>query len=199
MRLFFVISLLFLSHFSLRAQEKDAARVSLNTVNGQVYIEITVFQGNVCNGMTIYHSTDSAQYEVIGNITGSCGSTTEAIVYNFEHESPSKNSLNYYYVDLNGIGNSNVASIFVIDPGKDDYVLWPNPTNESSILYFQNDFQELIELDVFNLNGELVFNKSTTDSQFLIESSGLENGCYFFSLRKSGEETFARGKFVIHK
>jgi hypothetical protein len=61
----------------------------------------------------------------------------------------------------------------------------PNPFNAQFTIEHLPIQKELIELSIYQLNGELILQKSISGPTFEVETSGLNSGMYFVELRGS--------------
>lgn len=163
--------------------------------NKKVLVTWTVNQGNTCNGIDVFRSTDGVNFTKIGDIEGICGSTDASIPYNFTDVFPEKNAVNYYRLKLGGLGYTYVVSIEVLDLNGDNYIVRPNPISDQSELLFGNDGSKEAVLRVYNSHGVLVYQQSTITEKFNITKSMFTSGIYYFEI-----ETIKRkiqGKFLV--
>ncbi|MBD3635970.1 MAG: T9SS type A sorting domain-containing protein [Crocinitomicaceae bacterium] len=183
--------------FAQGEEQKPPGKFTLQAIDEEVHLEITVFQGNICNGMTILRSIDSINWETAGTINGYCGSSDFAIVYDFTDKSPVLNKLNYYQVIMEGLGNTTVRSVFVVGTGEDNYAMWPNPAADSSSIYFKNPKQEEHFLHIYTLSGKEVTTFSTTKNVFELDLTTFMSGTYIFAIRRKDGQKIASGKFIV--
>lgn len=164
--------------------------------NSNVRLNWTISQGNTCNGIDLFRSSDGINYTKIGNIEGICGSTSASTDYSFTDLFPEKNSLNYYRLGLGGFGYSYIVQIEIIDIGPNTYQIRPQPINENGVLLFKNDSGKTAELKVYNTQGNIVGEYSTNDEKFELEELiRLPGGLYHFNLTVNDREI--KGKIEI--
>ena len=187
-----------LASFSASAQNEDVVlNLSATEFNGKVLLSWAITQGNTCNGITILHSEDSANFNQIGTIEGICGSTAETIDYQFTDPQPKVNVSNYYRLSLGGIGFSYIVDVEVIDAGDQDYIVAPNPVSSESKLIFNNDNQEEVTITFFNEKGEVVHEEKTSEQSITIGRKQFQQGVYFFVLKAESDENSFSGKFAV--
>ena len=180
------------------SQNEDVIEAfSASEFNNKVLLAFSITQGNTCNGVEIFRSTDSLNYTKVGSIEGICGSTQETIKYEFTDSDPVINNVNYYRLLLGGFGYSWVVSTEVIDVSGADYLLNPNPVTYTSELNFDNESNDLITLKVFALSGELVHSESTIGEQFVLNRLDYNSGLYLFHLIPQSGMDVISGKFVV--
>ena len=189
------IALFYFCLLGISGFTQNKSSFSLNQVNGQVHINIVISSGNLCNGIKVFRSTDSLNFNQIGFIPGYCGNLLETVSYNYTDTDPIKNQISYYKLEL-GLESSNIQSILVVDLSKGKYKVWPNPIQESGILYFENDQQKEAIISLFSLKGNLVKQIITTTSSVQINSGLLQSGTYVFSIEKNNEQPII-GKLII--
>ena len=164
---------------------------------GKVYISCTISSGNTCNGIDVFRSEDSLYFDNIGNIAGICGSSSSPVSYDFVDETPILNKTSYYKLELGGYGYSTVTALKVIDTQGFDFQVRPNPANDYSIIYFENDFNNKFELILFNHSGNIILTKETFTNQFDLNTAVLNKGLYFFSITKLASAESVIGKLVV--
>ena len=185
-----IITILSLNICALFAQNEDVVLFfSADEFNKNVLLTWTISEGNTCNGIDIFRSIDGANYTKIGDIEGICGSGVESIDYSFTDNFPEKNVFNHYRLSLGGLGYSYSVKVEVIDIPANSYQIRPQPINEKGLLLFNNNTKKQAELFVFNMNGELVFQRETAESEIkLREMMRFPSGQYSFILMLNEKE-----------
>lgn len=163
----------------------------------QAYLSWTIIAGSTCSGIQIYHSTDSVNFTVIGEISGVCGSVTEPQNYNFTDADPVLNSVNYYKLELGGQGFSQIISVKIIAL-QDGYQVQPQPANSETRIYFDNDEGQQHELSVYNTDGVKVLSSTTESNYFHVITAKLPSGVYVFTIAGPGDRRSVNGKFAVH-
>ena len=180
------------------AQNEDIIDgLSANEFNGKVLLTWSIKQGNTCNGVLILRSTDSVNFTQIGSIEGICGSTANEIFYDFTDISPEKNAINYYRLSLGGIGFSRIVSAEVIDMGANNSLLRPNPLNEASELFFDNETNSVMTLNIYSNDGILIRSQDTTSEKFILSKSDYAAGMYYYVIFANETKPEIIGKFVV--
>ncbi|MCF8449203.1 MAG: T9SS type A sorting domain-containing protein [Taibaiella sp.] len=163
--------------------------------NDKVYLRWIMAAGNTCNGIEISRSTDGANYTLIGNIYGVCGSEDTAQTFEFTDENPLKNKTNFYRLTFGSLGATETRSVFVIS--ETDYILYPNPASTRALLLFENNAANTATLVVYDIAGRQVHKSVTKADITQIEVSYLPAGIYPFVLSLQGK--MLRGKLrVLH-
>ncbi|MFY0673174.1 MAG: hypothetical protein JXQ87_07205 [Bacteroidia bacterium] len=121
--------------------------------DGGIRISFTIGGGNTCNGIRIYHSTDtSIGFSQIGEIPGICGDSDNDMGYSFVHEAPKDFDTNYYYLEFGGQGNSSVFAHFYF--GEQKEIKWLIASNE--IRFYEPLDQPLKSVQIVDFNGKNV-------------------------------------------
>ena len=184
--------------FTSLSQNEDVINdFSASEFNGKVLLIFAIKQGNTCNGVEILHSIDSVDFVKIGSIEGICGSSQSQIEYDFTHMDPVKNEINYYRLSLGGIGFSWIVNAEVIDLGSNNALIRPNPIAEGSELFFKNDANALLTLNVYSSAGVLVKSEQTISAFFVLNASEFESGMYFYYIHPDGIKSDVKGKFIV--
>lgn len=169
----------------------------LNELNGEVLISITIYSGNICNGIEIWRSSDSVSFEVVGTIAGYCGSVSETLNYSFVDENPITNQKSYYKLSLVGLDDTEAKSILVLDFEKENYKITSNPVTSKGFIYFKNTPNSEFTLNLIGLNGQRAYTFAGQGNSFEIEASQYENGTYIFLIENQKGDRLASGKLVI--
>jgi len=174
----------------------DDFAVDLN--QGKVLLAWTIKSGNVCNGIQIYRSSneDSVNFELIEDIQGVCGDLSSAVTYTFTDETPIPNKVNYYKLLL-GQEFSNVLGIEVLLIPVGSYLLKPHPVRNSSALYFNNSNNHNFELKIFDDFGSIVYLHETNSNKFLLDSTMVASGLYYFTLQNKSNKSIINGKALF--
>lgn len=194
------ISILLIGYcFSAHSQKVNLANFYLIQDNKKVLLYWTIDSGPTCTGITIMHSTDSVNFEEIGNIAGVCGSTSSSIPFNFKHESPVLNKTNYYKIRLGFSQFSEIQSLNLDYVEQNKIIVKPNPASENVTIGFNNDKNETYSITLLNSIGSAVFIKEGIKANNLTINTGVfENGNYFIILSDSDGRTI-KGKLIITK
>ena len=179
----------------MQAQTTALAQFSGFQQGSSVQLLITISGGNTCQGIEIERAEDSIHFYAVGSIAGICGSNEKDESYTFTDYSPLQNQKNYYRLLLGQLGYSpvTVVSFFNFEDGM---LLFPNPAIENTILYFPNESNETLEINLYDAAGRLAFTTSTRNSSVTIQTGNYDGGLYHVIIRQNGSILF-RTKFII--
>ncbi|MCF8370110.1 MAG: T9SS type A sorting domain-containing protein [Bacteroidales bacterium] len=192
----FVIALWLISFMAQSQLDSILVRFNAIVDGGKIRLDWTIKGGHQCNGTVIKHSVDSINFMNIGSIPGICGSPFYDESYSFTDEQPVKNSVNYYRIDLVGIGESKIVSRENYNLSGSNILVIPNPLIADANIIFENPVFETCTLDIFNPSGKILLCKTTRKNRFQISASNFQAGIYFFLIRKE-KEIIGNGKLVI--
>lgn len=190
---YYSIIMLILLSFQVRSQV-TLDYFEANEDGTSIFLKWAVSQGQTCNGIDITRSSDGLFFEIIGRIEGVCGSPDVAVPYSFLDESPLKNQMNYYKLELGTSDFSEIISIEYNEKNEEGYQIRPNPVKDFTTIYFDNPNFDEVTLLVFDSFGRQVDEYSSKSSFIEIEVSNLTSGMYFFLLEKPNETIV--GKFL---
>jgi hypothetical protein len=182
--------LLIVNSLCLQAQGGNSIleKFNANVVGDQMLLSWRIKAGNTCNGIEVYRSTDSLNFEWLGNVEGICGNLSFPVDYEFVDTEPVPNAINYYRLNLGGSGFSNVISAWYYDFSEQEYLLTPNPVEETAVLRFRNDAGLEVELTIYDLMGNMIVKEATNTDNFILQANRFEPGQYMFQLQSEVEE-----------
>lgn len=195
----FLSLIAFVISISVSAQHVNLSNFYLIPNDKEVLMYWTIDSGPTCNGITVWHSTDSLNYEEIGNIGGVCGSSSSATPYNFTHYSPVLNSTNYYKLRLGYAQFSEIKTITIkyTQPGK--LYVYPNPTIDQTIIEFNNDHLDKYSVIISNNLGNVIYKaEGITEGRVQVNTTGWNSGTYFITVTDNGGRVL-KEKLVITK
>lgn len=160
----------------------------------RIFLKWAVSEGQTCNGITITRSSDGYFFQEIGRIEGVCGSPDVSVPYSFLDESPLKNQLNYYKLELGVSDFSEVISIEYNEKNEEGYQIRPNPVRDYTTIYFDNPNFEYVELMIFDSFGKHLENFTTKSNAIDIDVRSYASEMHFFILLK--QDQTIRGKFL---
>ena len=171
----------------------------LNRFQNEVIVSWEIQSGSLCSGLKVEHSTDSINFASIYDYPGICGSSTASERYTFAHLNPEVNKKNYYRINLNVNGISEILSITFIKLEENGYALFPMPLEPSSKIYFRNDNNETAVIVVYNSSGAIVYQSTPIKTNELnMGNLQLPLGLYHFSIIMADKKN-VDGKFIIVK
>jgi hypothetical protein len=162
----------------------------------EVQLRWVISAGQTCNGTFIERSTDTIHWNTIGDIPGICGSSSAPVPYNFTDESPVKNTINFYRLELGGQGYSPLISVPFYDFTEQGFVVIPNPADDFTTVYFSTSETEAYTIKLFSLSGILMQQYTGTGSSRKLEISHLAAGTYIFVILREGKKNVS-GKLSI--
>ena len=87
------------------------------------------------------------------------------------------NALQYYQ-------NQQLLALPENEISRSKLILYPNPTK--GILYFENNFNDYLKIDIYNEQGSLILQKRIEKKDSKIDISSLSNGIYFLKTNQDG-------------
>ncbi len=164
---------------------------------GKIYLSWLVLAGNSCNDVEIHRTTDTLHFERIATNPGVCGSLSQALSYDFTDEHPVQNATNYYRLNLGVYGYSAVVAVDVIRIDPSGYQLRPNPMQQEGLIYFDNDNQELLQVTILSVSGQVTETFTTQTDRIHVDSSSLPGGLYSFTISNMQGALKLRGMFMV--
>jgi len=192
----FVFLMLCVGQFA-GAQTDIVHRFSAKLDNETVFIGVIIKAGSTCQGISIERSLDSLQFEEVGKIEGTCGSSFTDVPYTFTDLSPAQNAANYYRLKFGENGYSAIEKVLFVRLIGGAKVI-PNPVGAQTQIYFANPDRKNATFNLFDIRGQLVM--TITDikqDNFEVNTSNLASDVYTFSLRGEGINKIS-GKLVKH-
>ena len=196
-KLFFFILISSFSISSGFSQSTILKSFSLSQIDESVFLRWTILKGETCNGIKIHRSTDSLNFQQIGDIAGVCGSPDFAQSFEFIDTHPEKNKANFYKLELGNTGFSDVRSIEIIALNEDGVLVLPNPASKSTTVYFKNEYNSPHTFRMYSATGALILETEGRTNSFLVNTSILEAGVYIFTISQTGESAEANGKIMV--
>lgn len=139
-------------------------------------------RGNTCNGIRIFHSSDSLNYDRIGEIPGVCGDAQIEVPYSFVHENPVSGQVNYYKLELGNQGFSTPLRVVFFETDDDKIALFPNP-GQSVANILLTGTGSLYEVKVFSSQGVLIASpKGKTGTLLSISAENWPAGTYILQI-----------------
>lgn len=196
-RVFFIFSFLICFLSGIAQDEIVVNRFSATEFNKKVFLSWQLAKGSTCKGIEVLRSTDSLQFETVGNIFGVCGSVLEPLNYDFTDDNPITNRKIYYRLLFGNAVESEIVSIEIIDI-ESGFLLRPNPIYAQGKLYFENNKRQKHELHLTSLDGKIYTMIEADDIFFTINAEELPAGIYSFQvIESSGMQLKARGRLLI--
>ncbi len=131
----------------------------------------------------VERSIDSREFEMIGSKIDAAGNSTEKLDYAYLDENP-KSGINYYRLKMIDLDGSYEYSQIININNNDllDITFAPNPTKGEVIISFNQNINDNIQIELFNLSGKLIKERSlrlNNENQILFNMDELAKGTYF--------------------
>lgn len=167
----------------INAQERPSLdKFDIYLYEGEVFIELIISSGNTCNGIRYYRSTDGENYQMIGQVTGICGSPYFPVGYDFTDHEPELNATNFYKVEFGGFGFSKPVPVKVFDFEESRSRVVPNPVSTSAVIYFENPGELRHQLLLNDMAGRTVLETVATGDSFELDLQSLTSGVYMYKI-----------------
>jgi hypothetical protein len=170
---------------------------SANENFGKVILSWEIAAGNTCSGIRIFRGSDTLNFTQIGQIDGVCGNPGFAVPFSYTDSFPLENSRNYYRLEFGGNGVSRVVYA--------DYYLFPESgyrllydSNGGLQISFKNPQSESALLEVFDLNGRIVFTSSASNDFFYLAPEFAFKGHFFFRISRKSFPHLSGSFFLRH-
>lgn len=161
-----------------------------------VYLRWTIRAGNTCVGTRIQKAVDDQNFELIGEISGVCGSPDRPVSYEYYDTVPEIGKLNLYRLEMGPLGISDPVAVKFILYNSAGYSIQPNPVTDVSKIYIENPGNSFHILKIYNSAGRLIIEKTTNGDNFLIMRSEIKSGIYVFRIETTSE-FISSGKIII--
>ena len=169
---------------------RDGSRIVLNW---------TIKQGRSCIGIGIFRSTDNVTFTKIHDIFGECGSFSKPVSYTYIDETPIRNAINYYELEMGFSGRTIAIPIEFIDLSDHSHQIRPNPAIQNTRIYYSNDEHRKTMIEVYNSAGQQLFSLTGTETFFDLDLHSIPSGIYHFVIRENDKTVKTKGSFVVSK
>lgn len=191
--------LLALSSYTQTKNNVELKTFIASSTNKSVELRWVISAGFTCNGTEILWSDDSIHFNKVGEIAGFCGSSSIDVSYDFSHNKPSSNRVNYYKLQLGTNGESQTTSVFFVDLSAENYLVLPNPVQDKCSIYFRNQSNKKVDFTLLNKQGQTLLNQTNIyDKKVNIDLSNFENGIYFFIIKPEIGNPIKGKLMVLH-
>jgi len=148
----------------------------------QIVLTWNIVGGNSCNGISIFHSSDSINFTEIGNIPGICGALDKDDPYQFIHKDPVKSGWNYYKLQLGNQGFTTPLAILYYETSENGFVFFPNPLNEV-VSVFVDGYYQNSKIVVYDASGKKVIEQTVSSGNLIsLSLAQFEAGNYIIQL-----------------
>jgi hypothetical protein len=174
------------------------SKFTATAIGESIFLAWTIKAGSTCDGIQIFRSADSLNFDKISEIPGVCGDVFESRSYSFTDNTPEKNRVNFYKIGLNENGFSQIVSVDLIVFSNNGYQVRPNPIVNESIIKFENSNHQMHELCVYSLNGSKILQIKTSNDYFSVNRANLSPGIYAFTISSTEQIQQITGKFSVY-
>ena len=173
-----ILLFLFISHFSF-GQVLDFIELKAHVLKNQVVLVWRVNAGSSCQNIELQHSTNGSDFKTYDVYSGICGDPEFETTYERTHSSPISGQRNYYRLKIN---QGHTKTVDVIVPNLGEMIILPHPVTNTSEIIFEG-VDDSYQLNVFNLMGELVFQRPITgNDRIYISKNDIRQGSYIIVL-----------------
>lgn len=191
------VGLILVTGLSVHAQEPTILDYfNISDLKGDILLDWQITQGSTCNGIKIYRSVNNSAFVQVGEIDGICGSFSLPKRYIFKDETPVKNQVNNYRLDLGGYGNTETVGIEIIAFEAKDYQIRPNPIVSTSQLLFNNEKNKEAQIHIYDAKGNVFPILTTRTNVVNINAESFNSGFYFFNV-VIDNQLVTSGKFIV--
>lgn len=191
------IALLGMAPKECEGQEIKLRNFNVFSDGKYVHVNWTIETGSICDGVTIYRSTDSTNLQPIGFIDGICGSSSKPVGYSFTDSTPIQNRIAYYALKLGYAQYTETRKVFFISDAT-EYVVYPNPANSIATILYNTNASEEYSISLTDISGNVVLQRSGLSGQYIfIDGNNLSSGLYIFNINtRSGKRTTGKLLFM---
>ena len=176
--LIFVLSF----HFGFAQQDSIFSFFNVVQENNKVVVFITINGGIQCSGLQVQRSTDSINFIQIYEFPGICGSPGADESYVYVDESPVKNAVNYYRLEVGNLGIvSDPKSVFFQYFEPEKLLITPNPCEDCTVR-FPNDKREKVRIQLNSIDGKFLLEEETTNDFYSLKDFDTQGSIFFVSI-----------------
>jgi len=176
--LLFVLSF----QFGFAQQDSIFSLFNVEQENNKVVVFITINGGIQCAGLQVQRSTDSINFLQIYEFPGICGSPGADESYVYVDDSPVKNAINYYRLEVGNLGIvSDQKSVFFQYFESYKLLITPNPCEECTVR-FPNDKREKVRIQLFSIDGKFLMEEETTNNFYSLKNFDLQGSIFLVSI-----------------
>ncbi|MCF8330900.1 MAG: T9SS type A sorting domain-containing protein [Bacteroidales bacterium] len=196
LNIFNFIFILVISVFSSTAKAQILSDFTARQKAGAIELIWTFNSGETCDGTWVKHGTDSLSLETIYHVPGICGAASKEVRYEYIHEFPEKNTMNYYRLELGNRGFSAIVRVYFDDVGN-GFAIYGNPLTDYSEIILSNDFRGNAEVIIYDQNGKIHLQERLSKKAFKLYREQFNSGLYFIIVRFDNKKVFKEKIMVI--
>lgn len=134
----------------------------------------------------VQRSIDGHDFEDIGIVQGA-GYSSETLSYQLMDRDPF-DGINYYRLvqkDFDGVKTfHNVIAVSFAHDGYKGVEIYPNPIKGDFVLYIDNQYIGLFDVEIYNQIGQKIFEmEQVSNGRYTIDLAGYPNGIYYLEVR----------------
>lgn len=170
----------------------DLVSFSADCKNQKAHLSWTTAKEVNNDFFTIERSNDAKLWEEIGKVDGS-GNSSSILNYSFIDDKPSLNSSFYRIkqVDFDGkFNHSNTINLKDCKNKISDIEVFPNPTNGTLNISYNDATDKFISISIYNSLGELIY--YSTNQESTIDLIGEKNGIYILHINMASGLTVTK-------
>ena len=169
-------------HFGFAQQDSIFSFFNVQQESNKVVVFLTINGGIQCSGLQVQRSTDSINYNLVHEFPGICGSPGADESYFWVDDSPIKNEINYYRLEVGNLGIvSDHKSVFFQFFEGDKLLITPNPCEECTVR-FPNDQREKVRIQLSSIDGKFLMEEETTNNFYSLKDFDLQGAIFFLSI-----------------
>jgi hypothetical protein len=161
----------------------------------QVLLRWTFRGGSLCDGTRIERSADGLVFNQVGEISGICGSTDDAITFTFIDSFPLPNTVNRYRLELGNYGYTSTLPVEFLKINENGFVVLSNLSGQTEII-FRNTPGRTAEAIIYSSDGKRLSSMSVDGERISLPHGRFPSGVYLLMLAFS-DNTSLSGNFII--
>lgn len=174
--------LLFSSRFSYAQQDSIFAFFNVQQDANNVVVFLTIRGGIQCSGLQVQRGSDSINYTLVHEFPGVCGSPSADESYVWVDNSPLRNTVNYYRLEIGNLGIvSDHKSVFFQYFESDQLLITPNPCEDCTVR-FPNDKREKVRIQLFSIDGKFLLEEETSSNFYSLSNFDLKGSVFLVSI-----------------
>ncbi|MBK7965886.1 MAG: T9SS type A sorting domain-containing protein [Bacteroidetes bacterium] len=180
---YFLFSILLLCcRFSYGQQDSLFSFFNVQQDGNKVIVFLTIRGGIQCSGLQVQRGTDSINYTLVHEFPGVCGSPSADESYVWVDDSPSRNTVNYYRLEIGNLGIvSEHKFVFFQYFEGDKLLITPNPCEDCTIR-FPNDKREKVRVQLFSIDGKFLLEEESTNNFYSLKDFDLQGSTFLVSI-----------------
>jgi hypothetical protein len=170
--------LLLSSRISCAQQDSIFAFFNVQQDANKVVVFLTIKGGIQCSGLQVQRGSDSINYTLVHEFPGVCGSPSADESYVWVDDSPLKNTVNYYRLEIGNLGIvSEHKFVFFQYFEGDKLLITPNPCEDCTIR-FPNDKREKVRVQLFSIDGKFLLEEESTNNFYSLQNFRLQGSIF---------------------